>query len=60
MEDTLLTVRDVAKLLNSSPSTVWRLVKQGELPTVRYLGAVRFEVEAVRLFVKGKTERAGG
>jgi len=36
--DPLLTVRDVAHLLNVSPRTVWRLVSTGDLPRPIRLG----------------------
>lgn len=59
MDNSLLNVRDVAKLLNCSPSTVWRLVKSKDLATVRFGGAVRFEVEALRQYVESHRERQG-
>lgn len=40
MEAQLLRIRDVARYLNVSESTVWRWVRSGKLPSVR-LGGVR-------------------
>jgi excisionase family DNA binding protein len=52
MDKTLLTVEDVAVLLNMHPSSVRRFVAKGELPIVRIGSSVRFETEAVRQFVE--------
>ena len=42
MDKTLLTVEDVAVLLNMHPSSVRRFVAKGELPIVRIGSSVRF------------------
>lgn len=35
MEEELLTVKEAAKFLRASDATVYRLLKQGELPCIR-------------------------
>ena len=40
----MLTVREVAKLLNVGTSTVYKLCAEGKLPHVRVLSAIRFRL----------------
>jgi excisionase family DNA binding protein len=63
----LLTAADVAATLCVSRTTVWRLVKRGDLPTIRIGGSVRYaqkDVEALvalgRTVAPNNTERAAG
>ncbi len=49
---TLLTYQDVAKLLQVTDRTVWQLVKDGDLPALRFGGSVRIDPEDLRTFLK--------
>jgi excisionase family DNA binding protein len=43
----LLTVSDVAKILNVHPRSIRRMIAKGRLPVVRLGGAVRIRPEAI-------------
>jgi excisionase family DNA binding protein len=47
----LLSVRQVAKLLGVCPATVYRLCEQGKLPHFRLLNAIRIDPGAVKMFL---------
>jgi excisionase family DNA binding protein len=47
----LLSVRQVAKLLGVCPATVYRLCEQGRLPHFRALNAIRVSPRAVKRFL---------
>lgn len=47
----LIRVKDVAEALAVGRSTAYKLVAQGELPSVRINGAVRVPAEAVKDYV---------
>jgi excisionase family DNA binding protein len=47
----LLSIDDVARLLRVSESSVYRLVRSGELPRVKVGGRTLFEPRAVRNFI---------
>ena len=44
----MLTVREVAKLLNVGTSTVYKLCAEGKLPHVRVLSAIRFRLRELK------------
>lgn len=48
MPHQLITIDDAGKVLGVSRSTVWRLIKRGELPTVRRGGRHFIQASAVR------------
>lgn len=50
--ETMLTVRDVATLLNVSISTVYLLCERGELPHVRISNTYRFSANDVQTFIR--------
>ena len=49
----LLSIDEVAQLLRVSESSVYRLVRTGDLARVKVGGRTLFEVEAVRDFIAG-------
>lgn len=57
-EPLLLRAPEVAKLLGVSRAKAYRLIKAGELPTVRIGGSVRVPREALREWISANTEVA--
>jgi excisionase family DNA binding protein len=53
--DNLLTVRDVLRRLNISRTTLWRLVKNGEIGIVQVGKQIRFKHEQVEAFIRKNT-----
>jgi excisionase family DNA binding protein len=53
----LLTVRQVAKLLGVSSATVYRLCGRGELPHFRVLNAIRIDPRDLKKFLAGVRPR---
>ena len=47
----LFTGDDVAEILNVSPSTAYRLMRRGEIPTIRMGRAVRVRPEDLEGFI---------
>ena len=45
----LLTYADAGRLLSLSERTVWQLVKDGQIPTVRLRGSVRISRRALEM-----------
>jgi excisionase family DNA binding protein len=56
-ERSVLSVRQVAKLLGVCPATVYRLWDLGELPHFRVLNAIRFDPRAVKRFLARRRRR---
>jgi excisionase family DNA binding protein len=50
--ETMMTVRDVAKFLNVHPRTVYSLIKSEKLPAIRLMNKFRFRKEAVENWVR--------
>jgi excisionase family DNA binding protein len=48
----LLSVRQVAKLLRVCPATVYALCNRGELPYFRILNAIRVDIQDVKLLLR--------
>lgn len=53
--DPVYTVKDVAKHLQASTRTVWRLVEAGRLRTIRAGRLVRISASALNSFLKEST-----
>jgi excisionase family DNA binding protein len=51
----LLTVSQVAAELAVSPKLVYRLTKLNEIPHIRISSAIRFDPEAIELWVSNHT-----
>lgn len=57
-ESLVLNVKQVAKLLQCSERTVWKLRERGELRAVKVMGRVKFSRDDVNEFVNGRTSQA--
>lgn len=60
-EEMMLTVNEVAKKLNLSPLTIYRLIRDGELTAIKIgagkMGRLRIEEEALQEFIeRNRTE----
>jgi len=53
----MLTVREVAKLLNVGTSTVYKLCAEGKLPHVRVLSAIRFHLRELKNLAGSSSRR---
>ena len=51
--DPLLNAQQVAKVLNVSKTFVYTLMRKGEIPTVKILGARRVRSEDLSQYIKG-------
>lgn len=52
--DKLLTIKEVAEVLNVNPRTVNRMIDRGELPAVKVGNRWRIKPEDVKDFLKTK------
>ncbi len=57
--ETMMTVKDVAKFLNVHPRTVYSLIKNENLPAIRLMNKFRFRKEAVENWVKERETKNG-
>lgn len=55
MPDRLLTTRELVALLHLDRVTIYKMVKDGELPALRVGGQWRFSEEAVGVWLKGRS-----
>jgi len=58
MEQILVRPEQAAELLALARSSIYELVKSGELPSVRYGKALRLPVEGLRAWAEARTEQA--
>lgn len=56
-EPLLLSARKAAPLLDTSPSTIYRMVADGELPHVLVRGSIRIPLKALEEFARPSMER---
>ncbi len=59
MQPLLLTVEQVAQVLNFSRSKVYELINVGELPVLRFGKSVRVRVSALEVWLNIQEEKAG-
>lgn len=59
MQPLLLTVEQVAQVLNFSRSKVYELINFGELPVLRFGKSVRVRVSALEQWLNLQEEKAG-
>lgn len=52
--DGLLTVKEVAELLDLSPKTVYGMVKTHSIPSLRFGGAIKFERKTLGFWLRKK------
>lgn len=60
MEDTMLSVKEIAKFLSVSKRTVQRMVKRGELDAVRVGGQIRVRRTALDRLLRECSVSADG
>lgn len=53
MEPVAVSAHQAAEMLNVSPDTVYRLVRNGHLPRVPHIDLVRIPVVAIHNFAQG-------
>jgi excisionase family DNA binding protein len=58
-EGRLLTATEVADLMRVSRMTVYRLIKTGEMPSIRVGRGYRFREEDVQDYLRGRYTEAG-
>lgn len=57
----LLTIRELAKVLKLSPRSIWRLVRNQELPApVRIGGSIRWRADAITRWINDGCQKSGG
>ena len=56
----LLRPNEAAQVLAISPRKLWELTDCGEMPCVRIGRAVRYSVEDLKAWIKGKKTHFGG
>ncbi len=59
MQPLLLTIGQVAQVLNFSRSKVYELINVGELPVLRFGKSVRVRVSALEVWLNIQEEKAG-
>jgi len=59
MQPLLLTVGQVAQVLNFSRSKVYELINVGDLPVLRFGKSVRVRVSALEVWLNIQEEKAG-
>ena len=52
MKSKLLTVKDVAQILQASPSTIYSWAEQGLIPSFKLNGLLRFDEDEIYSWVK--------
>ena len=59
IEERLLTVREVAEVLRVSRMSIYRMIKQGEMPAFRVGRGYRLRQEDVHRYLKERFTEAG-
>lgn len=49
--DSAVTVNEAARMLRVSPSTIWRAIKAGEIPSSKLRGCRRIPVSALQKII---------
>ncbi|MES5953106.1 helix-turn-helix domain-containing protein [Bacillus fungorum] len=55
MEQNYINVRTLARLLDMSEQTIYRLARQGELPSIKISGTIRFDKSEIERHLQGGT-----
>jgi excisionase family DNA binding protein len=55
----VLTLPEVSKYLNVSSATIYRLLRQREIPAFRLAGNWRFNIEDLKLWMDNKSLKTG-
>ena len=54
----VLTLLEVSEYLNVSPATIYRLLRQKEIPAFRLSGNWRFNIEDLNLWMDSKSKKS--
>ena len=54
----ILTLLEVSEYLNVSPATIYRLLRQKEIPAFRLAGNWRFNIEDLKLWMDSKSRKS--
>jgi excisionase family DNA binding protein len=54
----ILTLLEVSKYLNVSPATIYRLLRQKEIPAFRLAGNWRFNIKDLKLWMDNKSQKS--
>lgn len=54
----LLTVKDVAQLLNIRPSTLYQWAELGQIPSIKLNGTLRFDLEDLTKWIESCKKQA--
>ena len=54
----VLTLLEVSKYLNVCPATIYRLLRQKEIPAFRLSGNWRFNIEDLKLWMDNKSQKS--
>ncbi|MBU0732127.1 helix-turn-helix domain-containing protein [Patescibacteria group bacterium] len=58
LDESLLTVSQVAKLLNLSKTTIYRLVETRQIPHYRISGSLRFSRKEIEEYLRQESYRS--
>ena len=58
MDESAMTVREVAAYLNVAEKTIYRLAQKGELPGFKVAGAWRFQRQDLDMWIQAQKEAA--
>jgi len=56
----MLTAQEAAEILNIGRSTIYQMIKEKEIPSVRIGRSVRIRQQALEKFIESNTEKIGG
>ncbi|OGW13547.1 MAG: hypothetical protein A2W77_09415 [Nitrospinae bacterium RIFCSPLOWO2_12_39_16] len=54
----LLSVKEIASMLNVKPSTVYQWAELGQIPCIKLNGALRFDLEDIIIWIKSCKKKA--
>lgn len=57
MRNQVLTVKEVATMLRASTTTIYTMVREGELPHFRVRGNIMFHRETIEAWMTGGAEK---
>ncbi len=58
--ENLLTIKEVAHLLRLTPQTLYKMLKQGDIPAVKIGSQWRFDAEQVRTWLLSRSSGCNG
>ncbi len=55
-QETLITIKDVTKLLNISRTTVYRLLEKGDIPSYKIGNQLRFKLSEIEAYIEASKQ----